>query len=179
MAMKHVYTKSFEYENFSGLKKRALVHFHLTGREFVDWMTKNMDTAKDLYLQLSGLEGKDPKKSMTMDDLASTLNLVKTICEISYGVPSEDGDYFDKRGVDKFLQSAAYDAFREMLFQEPGELEKFLSTVINPEVLKALSKMDFGAGAIEAQVQDEVKEKALTELSREELLAKFQERSKA
>lgn len=173
MAMKHVYTKSFEYENFSGLKKRALVHFHLTGREFVDWMTTNMDMARDLYQQLAGLDGKDPQKSMTMDDLASTLNLVKTICEISYGMPSEDGDYFDKRGVDKFLQSAAYDAFREMLFQEPGELETFLSTVINPEVLKALSKMDFGAGATK------VEDKDIKDLSREELVELMRERSKA
>lgn len=173
--MKNMYTKSFEYENFSGVKKRALVHFHLTGREFVDWMTKNMDTAKELWQQLTGLEGKDPQKTMTMDDLASVLNLVKTICEISYGVPSEEGDYFDKRGADKFLQSAAYDQFREMLFQNPEELKSFLSTVVNPDVLKALSKMDFGA----TEVSAEIEEKPLRELSREELLAKYEERMKS
>lgn len=136
--MKNTYMTPLRYKNFDGVEKDTKLHFHLTPREFSDWMIDNYAEANEMMEAFSSIVPameNDPNGEMTTEQKLTMLKLVKILAELSYGKPSDDGEVFDKSGIQRFIYSAAYDAFRLFLFQNQKELVKFVETILNEEVI--------------------------------------------
>lgn len=179
-----MYMTPLNYTNFAGAKKSTKLHFHLTPREFTDWMVDNKDEADKLLRAFTSMQEDmeaQPDGDATESQKLSMLRLVRVLAELSYGQPSDDGEVFDKSETKKFTYSAAYDAFRLRLFENPKELLTFIQTLLNEEVMK-----DFSA-RISALAQEEGKAEAKTlpyspkdpkDMTHEELLAAFKARNR-
>lgn len=180
--MQNMYSTPLRYTNFNGVEKHTTLHFHLTPREFTDWAIDNMEEANRMTEAFADL----PEQIEQNPGLATTeqkitmLQMIRLLAELSYGKPSEDGEYFDKSDK-KFAHSAAYDAFRLFLFQNGKELTTFIETILNKDVLKAFTEQiqasaQEGEGATNAQpqkgqlLQSVPAGKDPKDMSREELL---------
>lgn len=187
MTIKNMYMTPLEYENFSGVKRSTKLYFHLTPREFTDWMLENREQADklmgDFMLVRGDVDDNDANAGQfTSEDVRIMLRMVKVLAELSYGIPSDDGEVFDKSGIQRFIHSAAYDAFRMFLFENPNELEHFFSSVLNEEVVKAfgerMAKLEEealeNAENVKAIQAVEDGSKRPQDMTREELMAAFQ-----
>lgn len=139
--MKNMYMTPLNYENFNGAKKSTKLHFHVTPREFVDWMLEHPDTAAEFQREFEGVQDaiEGQPGEATQGQIRTMLRFVKVLAEIGYGEPSDDGEYFDKSQTAKFAHSAAYEGFRLFLFEKPKELSTFISTLLNEDVLNEFS----------------------------------------
>lgn len=173
----NTYMTPLKYTNFNGVKRTTKLYFHLTPREFVDWMLENREQADKLMNDFMNVRGdmtpeEAKNASFNSEDVRIMLRMVKVLAELSYGVPSDDGEVFDKSGLQRFINSAAYDGFRMLLFENPNELEEFFKNLLNEEVIEAFGKQM-------ASVQAEENDKQLAaapgpsanprEMTREEL----------
>lgn len=168
--MQNVYMTPLNYTNFSGVKKSAKLHFHVTPREFADWMVDNRRTADQMMEDFNSMQDtmeNDPDGEATQDQKMTMLRLVRVLAEISYGKPSDDGEVFDKSELAEFIYSAKYDGFRMFLFENPKEMETFINTLLNSEVIAEFGNR-VAAGAASAQ-PDEQQNKGKN-LSRQEVL---------
>jgi len=181
--MDHVYMTPLRYKNFAGVEKHTQLHFHITPREFLDWAMDNPDQANDLIETLSNLTaGEDANlDEATTDQKYAMLRLVRTLAELGYGKPDADGEYFFHD--EKFKYSAAYDAFRLFLFENPKEFIRFNETLMNEEVIAEFGKRvaNFGGEETEKDSQPAKKTeggaKSYKDMSREELIAAMAERN--
>lgn len=178
--MQNMYMTPLRYKNFAGVEKTTKLHFHLTPREFADWMIDNKAEAERLAWtfeeMLPQIEG-DLAGTATTEQKMALLQLVRVIAELSYGKPSEDGEFFDKSETKKFAYSAAYDAFRIFLFENPKELVSFIETILNEQVVsefgKRMERVSQGAEQQDAQppaLKSVNTQKDPQEMTREELL---------
>lgn len=171
------YVREVKYENYLGEEKTKKLHFHLTPREFADWMSANMAKAFQLRDSFQGLMAKDDKDTVSPEGLASMTALIKLLCELSYGIPSEDGEVFDKSGGKQFVQSAAYEAFALTMFLDPEEMTNFVNTVLNPEVVNKFMEGIKKTRGFDEEKLEELLAKNPMDLSREELLALMQKKT--
>lgn len=188
--MKNTYMTPLNYVNFNGIKKSTKLHFHVTPREFTDWMIDNPDKAERLNEAFSDFTTQveeNPNGEASTEQKLSMLKLVRVLAEIGYGKPSDDGEFFDKSTTDKFAYSAAYDAFRIFLFENPKELVTFLQTLLNEEVVSEFSgrmqaaEADSVAGsepALKGITGGDALEKDPKDMSREELLEAMRRKNK-
>lgn len=191
--MQNVYSTPLKYTNFNGVTRMTKLHFHLTPREFVDWMLEDREKADKLMSDFQRVRGdivdengnikEEADANFSSEDIRIMLRMVKVLAELSYGVPSDDGEHFDKSGLQKFIYSAAYDGFRMFLFENPKELEAFFNGVLNEEVVSEFGKR---MAEIEADQEDEPSKSALPisdkkpqEMTRSELEAAFRARTEA
>lgn len=143
--MKNVYVKDVSYENFAGEEKSQKLHFHITPREFADWMIDHpaeSDRLQMVFIQLeTEMAGKAEKGLISREVMMEMMKLVRLLAELSYGTPSADNEYFSRPSSGyKFSESAAYDAFRIWLFEHPEEIEQFINTILNPQVVEEFAK---------------------------------------
>lgn len=139
--MQNMYMTPIAYTNFNGAKKQTKLHFHITPREFADWMIDNKQAADRLLADFTEMQSSmeaDPDGEATEAQKLSMLRLVKILAELSYGHPSEDGELFTHD--ETFKYSAKYDAFRMFLFTNIKELETFIQTILNEEVIAEWGK---------------------------------------
>lgn len=170
------------YTNFNGQKRTTKLYFHVTPRELADWMFENGEKADRLIadfekvrVNLEANEGVD-QANLSQEDVRTMLRLVRVLAELSYGTPSDDGEVFDKSDINRFVHSAAYDAFRMFLFENPKELETFLTSLLSEDVVKEfgdrMSKLEGeNAGRINGteELRSVTGPTSPRELSREEL----------
>lgn len=111
-------TKAIKYVDFNGNEKTKNFYFHLSKTEIAE-----MD-----LVERAGLEG-IIKQMINTDDRAAILNMFKGIVLKSYGVPSADGERFEKSEELRhaFEQHPAYD----ILFMELISSEKAMADFIN------------------------------------------------
>lgn len=178
--MKNVYMTPLNYENFNGVKKSVRLHFHVTPREFADWMLAHPEESELFQREFELLQeavDANPEGNATKSQIYTMLRIVKVLAEIGYGTPSDDGEYFDKSETSKFAYSAAYEAFRLMLFEKPKELQTFITTLLNDDVIGEFTTAINSASAelVELpQPKNPDGEKSPQEMSHEELLAAYQ-----
>lgn len=179
--MLHTYSTPLRYKNFAGRERTTTLHFHITPREFTDWMidhpTESASLLENFTEVQEQIEG-DPNGETTTTQKLTMLKLVRLLAEISYGKPDEDGEVFHKGDSESFKYSAAYDAFRLFLFENTKELATFISTLLNQEVIGEYSER-MAAIAQEAGEEQPTPQlnsapsKDPKEMSREELLEAF------
>ena len=170
-----------KYKNFNDVEKSSKLYFHVTPREFTDWMIDHKDKADELIAAFSDMNDQmetNPDGEASMEQKLSMLKLVRILAEISYGKPDEDGEHFDKSGLEKFKHSAAYDAFRVFLFENAKEMVAFINTLLNQEVIAEFSKsvqaMNNEQAELEGAPADQTDFDGMT---REELIAAMQKRN--
>jgi len=182
--MQNVYMTPLKYKNFAGQDRTTQLHFHITPREFADWMIDNPDEADSLTRSFA--EVNDNTESLTAGDATTQqklamLRLVRVLAELGYGRPSDDGEFFDKSDTKKFAYSAAYDAFRLFLFENPKEFVSFINTLLNEQVINEFaSRMQTVAAVTEEGEQNPQPvegQKNFDGMTREELLAAMQARN--
>ena len=162
------------YKNGDDVKVNKTLHFELDPIEFMDWAINNRFEANELQaglaeIQAAGLEKKD--RDLTQDEVATMLNIIKVLVQLSAGKPSEDGEYFIK---DKnWTSSYAYRGFRTFLLEKPKEMNEFLGQLLNNNIMEEFSKKL--AKANEDQPEEPAKSGANT-LSDEELQQAYRER---
>lgn len=140
--MDNVYMTPLKYKNFSGQERSTKLYFHLTPREFTDWMIENRSEARQLKNDFDEMQDQleHPEETMASEgQILAMLRFVRVVAELSYGKPSDDGEIFDKSGLKDFIYSAAYDAFRMFLFEHMNEMVKFIQTLFNEDVVKEFS----------------------------------------
>lgn len=172
--MLNTYSTPLRYKNFNGVEKNTTLHFHLTPRELTDWMVENMEKTERIQRIMGDIEQDnvlDPNAEATTEQKSAMLALVRILAELSNGVPTEDGEYFDKSNLDRFIHSAAYDAFRLFLFQNPKELKHFIETLLPEESVREFASVLHEAST-DAEVQA-VEQKKPRDRTREELLAEL------
>lgn len=172
--MQNMYMTPLSYTNFSGVKKQTTLHFHITPRELTDWMVEHKALADELLEAFSDMQEEmaaNPDGEATERQKLSMLRLVKILAEVSYGKPVDGGEVFDKSEAESFKFSAKYDAFRVFLFERPKELETFINTIMNNEVLAEFNaRVNGGEAEAPAQLQPAGKN-----IPREELLRLMKE----
>ena len=171
--MKNVFEIQVAYKTLNDQPRTKKLYFHLNPIEFADWMSANPAEAMILERDFKGLED-----ALQIDGEATTeqkytvLRLVKILSELSHGIPSEDGEYFDKSRNDQFLQSMAYQAFRLSLFSDPQNMDKFFGTILNDEVMKQFQEVVTSAATPaddkDALIADMKRKLALAEGSKSE-----------
>lgn len=174
--MKNVYTTEVSYENLAGEEKTQTLHFHITPREFADWMIDNMEEATRMEAVFRDLAKLDESKQATPETLMEIMKVIRLLAELSYGVPSVDGEAFTRpnRGY-KFTESAAYDAFRIRLFESMDELEKFANTIMNPKVIEEFTKkLPKKPSALDQDFSD-MGDDEFKEMTPEQMKAKYKE----
>jgi hypothetical protein len=92
------------------------LYFNITKTELMDHLDL-MDTLEEIKKFTDGVE-----RELTRSEIALTLDFVKTIMKLSYGIRLDDGKRFRKNDEvwAEFIEKAAYDAFLMSLF-EPAE----------------------------------------------------------
>lgn len=182
MSIQNMYMTPLNYTNFAGAKKSTKLHFHITPVEFADWMMDNKAEADKMLEALSGMEEAmeaNPNGEATEAQKLTMLRLIRTLAEISYGKPSDDGEVFDKSETEKFRYSAAYAAFRMFLFENQKEMLAFFQTLLNEDVIKEFSsRIAASAGdPAQPQLQSVPAEKDPSLMTREELLEAMKKRN--
>lgn len=154
--MKNMYQTPIRYTNFAGKERNTTLYFHLTPRELADWMVDNLDEALRFKAGLEEMDVDAAEGDATIKQKTTMLMLVRTLAEISNGTPSEDGEYFDKSEIKKFIHSAAYDAFRVFLFEKPKELKQFVETLMDEQATREFAK------ALDAAVENQQKDEGVS-----------------
>jgi len=184
--MQNVYMTPLKYKNFAGQDRTTKLHFHITPREFADWMIDNPDEAESLTNSFAEVQQDNTETLVAADATTqqklAMLRLVRVLAELGYGKPSEDGEYFDKSDNKKFAYSAAYDAFRLFLFENPKEFVSFITTMLNEQVINEFSTRMQTVAASTAEQQDgeQAQPAGPTNydgMTREELVAAMQKRN--
>jgi hypothetical protein len=161
--------KTIKFKDFDGNEVTEDHYFHLTKAEAVELEVSEKSGFMDMLLEV--IKEEDGKK---------IIEIFKKIILMSYGKKSEDGRRFIKSEEMKteFSQSLAF----EELFVELATNHEAAAAFVNGIVPGDLKPSSDEKPAIEqpdGSTEQEVTEKALTEMSKEELIAHFQEKQKA
>ena len=139
--MKNVYTHDVTYENFAGEEKTQTLHFHISAREFADWMIDHMDESERLMQTFGEMAELEPEEQASREVLMEVMKMLRLLSELAFGTPSTDGEYFSRPSAGyKFSESAAYDAFRMDMFEHPEKMDKFFNTLMSTEVMEEFAK---------------------------------------
>lgn len=133
--------QTVQYQDFDGANKTKNLYFNIT----IDDVIENADIEEELTdLQREFFDGTE--RELTLPEKARIVQVVKRFMKIAYGVQTKDpetGDLlFDKSPLvwTRFTQTAAYDAFLLSLFDNEGNLEKFLQGVFPADVRQAVAE---------------------------------------
>jgi hypothetical protein len=146
--------KVIKYEDFDGNEVEDTFYFHLSKAELIE-------------LEVSYKEGvvEALKKIVASDDGAEIIAQFKKIILLSYGQRSEDGKRFIKSDQlrEEFSQTAAYSQFFMDLATDAGAAAAFINGIVPASLARDLETTDTSA---------------LSTMSKEELLAKLEEKPK-
>lgn len=134
------YMTPLKYKDGNGQERRTKVHFELDPIELMDWTLENPFEANEMLASFTELEDtfKEDSRDLTRDEIRTLLSLIKLLAGISAGRPTDDGDYFLKDP--NWTSSYAYRGFREFLLKNPKEMEQFMSTLLNGDVLEQFTR---------------------------------------
>jgi hypothetical protein len=146
------------YEDYNGDTVTEPFYFNMTKLELLE-----LNEALD-----GGLEGQLTKLSATTNS-TEAYYIFKQIVLDAYGVKSEDGKRFikSKELTAEFEQSPALSELIISFLQDPDLSAKFVEGVLPAKMVAATKE-------IQAPPSIETGEKPVTEMTREELLQKFQ-----
>ena len=133
-----MYKIELTYKDFIGNEVTETLRFNISEDEMLD-LVRDDERFETGYLAFV-LEQKDYPKMM---------DIVRKLIVLSYGELSDDGKYFrksDEKALD-FLQSAAYEAFRDSLLTTEGAFEAFMLGVF-PSKFSDVIKERIKAGEV-------------------------------
>ena len=129
-----MFKADIKYTDFLGNEKVATLRFNLTEAEIMDLVNDNPLFNTD-YLAYVVAE----------QNVMLMLEVIRKIIEVSYGVLSEDGNYFrkPKEAVDDFLHSAMYTALLDKLTatEDVSYLKNFIMGVFPAKFASELARL--------------------------------------
>lgn len=155
--MTNRYMTPLEYKDGNGNKVRTKLYFELDPIELTDWTFENPFEANELQasmIELKEIE-KEDSRNLTQDEIRTMLGVIKLLASISAGRPTDDGQYFIKDS--NWTSSYAYRGFRTFLLTNPKEVQQFLTTLLNNDVMEEFTKAL--AEATDKIAAEEAKEK--------------------
>ena len=154
-----MYAKQLPFHDFNSAPRNTTLHFNLTEPEFIKLLVE----IKAIYDWQEKIDTEDTFKLDTAE-VVEFYNNFEEIVLAAYGVPSEDGLYFDKSGKYRFAESAAFAAYLVETLSDRTELERFMSKVLPKGMDKIIKAAD--ANAIAAIASDTTSESAKAEIER-------------
>lgn len=129
-----MFKTEIKFTDFVGNEKTATLRFNLTEDELMDLIKADPMFSTD-YLGYIVAE----------QNLMMMLDVIKKIIRVSYGLLSEDGNYFrkPKEAVEDFMQSAMYYALLEKLTatDDAEYLKSFIMGVFPAKFAEELAKL--------------------------------------
>lgn len=124
--------REIQYKNFDNEEVTRTLWFHLTESQIID----NLDLEEKLQtiVKIVQKEGE-----ATLKEKQFILQVIKRFIRISYGERDpQDPDYFDQSEnvSERFMNTAAYNAFLLSLFDPPENAMEFLTHIL-PDGLRA------------------------------------------
>lgn len=174
------YMTPLKYKNGENKERTTKLYFELSPVELADWVMENPFDANEL--QASMIEMKEiheeESRDLTRDEINTMMGVVKLLAKISAGRPTEDGEYFLKD--ENWVHSYAYRQFRIFLFTNPNEMNQFLSTLLDNEVMTEFNAtLEASNAKAAAQAQKSGSGKSVDEMSEAELREAFRNRVSA
>lgn len=185
--MTNRYMTPLSYIDGNQKKRTAQVYFELDPIELVDWTMENPFEANELRASLVELREIEKMEShdMTPDEIRTMLYVIKLLARLSYGRPTDDGEYFLKDA--NWTSSYKYRGFREFLMTHPKETQQFIKQLLDNDVMErftaALSEAnekveaeeasDHGGDSgesVEAKMEKKIREKIAREQAPERSL---------
>jgi hypothetical protein len=104
--------------------------------ELTDWTMENPFEANELRASLIELREIEQMEShdMTPDEIRTMLYVIKLLAQLSYGRPTDDGEYFLKDP--NWTSSYKYRGFRMFLMTNPKEVQEFLKQLLDNDVME-------------------------------------------
>lgn len=123
-----------DYENFLGEKRKKELWFHLSTNDLTDLNLKDND-ARGLISVIGRLTEANDYKSIK-DNFDTLINL-------SYGIRSADGEYFDKdpKETARFKNSAAYEVLFNRFINDANFAAEFVNGIM-PDHKQTTAKVD-------------------------------------
>lgn len=144
------------YEDFEGLTRTDDFYFNLSRTELME----HMDELTPRLEKLQEAFSEEPR-SLTTEEVAELLSLVKRLIELSYGERSSDGRKFHKSPIifEDFKASAAYDAFVWSLFENPEKAVSFMTGILPKQLLDQAQQLQANPAAQVESGEDEAPSK--------------------
>jgi hypothetical protein len=167
-----VFKKTITYEDYNGQKVTEDFYFHLSKAELMELELSKTNGLSDFMQRL--IQTKDGKE---------IVDTFKTIILSAYGQKSEDGRRFIKTPElrEEFTQTPAYsELFMEFAMNAEAGSE-FIRNLVPDDIAKDLPSMEqvqaeLGGEAVPPANEEPAAEKALREMSREELMEAYKQR---
>lgn len=121
-------------------KRTTKLYFELDPIELTDWTFENPFDANELkasLMELQAIEQED-SRDLTQDEIRTMLGVIKLLAQLSAGRPTDDGEYFLKDP--NWTSSYAYRGFRQFLMTHPKEVQTFLTTLLDNNVMEEFTK---------------------------------------
>lgn len=137
-----MYRKPITYTDFNGVEKTKDFYFNLIRPELVEMKRSPLYEMQGIIERLRGM--KDPDKELSYeekDEIQEKMgSILRNLVIQSYGVKSEDGEFFSKRiGEDKFgqgrafVESMAYDSLYMEMLSDVSNFVKFVRAIVPPD----------------------------------------------
>ena len=128
-----MFRTEIQFNDFLGNEKKATLYFNLSEQEVIELVQKDPMFSSD-YMSYVVAE----------QDIMKMFDIVRKIVALSYGTPSEDGNYFRKSPeiTNDFLQSAMYDVLMDKLINvdDVNYLQSFIVGVFPAKFSAELRK---------------------------------------
>lgn len=122
-----------EYTDFDNKQQVETLYFNLTKSELI--LDDKIQALEDQFRIVQALSA-GPERKLTPDEIRLIFRLVIFTMSLSYGVRSEDGKRFNKKGVwEEFTTTAVYDSFVFSLFEDTTKAVSFIHGILPPEIL--------------------------------------------
>jgi hypothetical protein len=135
------YSTPLIYVNGKGKKVNKTLYFELDPVEFMDWTVNNRFAANELQaglVEIRDAAAEDKDRDLRPDEVTTLLNIIKVLVQLSAGRPDDDGEYFIKDP--NWIYSYAYRGFRTFLLEKPNEMNEFLTSLLNNDVMEKFAE---------------------------------------
>lgn len=119
-----MYTKSIPFHDFYGKPRNQTVHYNLTEGQFF----KLFKEFKIILEWRDSLKGEE--RMLDSFEVVEFYTALEEIMLSAYGVPSEDGLYFDNDGRYQYEKSALHNAVMMMFLSDPVEANKMVDALM-------------------------------------------------
>lgn len=169
--MTNRYMTPLKWTDGNGKVRTGQVYFELDPIEFTDWTFANPFEANELRASLMELKDAEAEDSrdMSQDEIRTMLYVIKLLAQLSYGRPTDDGEYFIKDP--NWTSSYKYRSFRMLLMTNPKEVQEFLKAILDTDVMDK-----FTAALAEANAKAEAEDTPRQSDSGEDTVAKMKAR---
>lgn len=120
-----MYKINVPYHTYTGKAGNKTVHFMLETKD----VFKNYVELNDLFTWRDELGNQTPR-DLEPHELVTFFNNFETILLAAYGVPSADGEVFDRTDRYNFEQSAVFSAFMDMLLSDIAMVNQILIDIM-------------------------------------------------